>query len=94
VEKVTGGASAQKRSRPAGLDGGEIAGLEAGRRMPESENAAMNRDQIAAREPGPDLFRGDAGPQELSPGDNAVRPAGQQRQFSLDGARLLLHSNS
>jgi hypothetical protein len=62
----------QERSFAAGFHRCHVTRFEAGRRMPNPENPAMNGDEDAFFDPMPDLGLGHAGTEDLLPGQYSV----------------------
>ena len=76
-----------------GLHGREIPGFEARSGVPNSENPAMNGNQVATRQPGADLRLGHPDADQVLATHHSVRFAGELSDSSLDRGDLWLHND-
>jgi hypothetical protein len=81
--EMRGRPPAQERAVTARKDSGEVKGFHAGRPMADPVDAAVLADEHPDVQPVPDFILADAAPQQLRPGDNAVRSRRDPRDHLL-----------
>lgn len=91
---MRGRSPTQERPFPAGQDGGQVPGLEAGRSVTHAIHAAMLGKQGARPQALPDLPGGDARAGQLRAGNHPMRGAGYPCDHGLDRPAVLLHRSS